>query len=32
LHEEQHPTSQLGLAQDNAGFEIINMAYATQGR
>jgi hypothetical protein len=32
LCEEQSLASQLGLAQDAGGFEMTNMAYATQGR
>jgi len=32
LHEEQRLASQLGLAPNAGGFEIVNMAYAAQGR
>jgi hypothetical protein len=32
LHEEQHLASQLGLAQDASGSEMVNMAYVAQGK
>jgi hypothetical protein len=32
LHEEQRLTSQLGIAQDAGGIEIVNVAYAAHGK